>query len=273
MEVIGAGFGRTGTYSTKLALEELGYKCHHMEAVFTHGQAKQWQAISRGIDVEKNLLDVTDGFTACLDFPTCGYFEDYMRLYPDAKILLTCRDSPEAWVKSANQTIMKVAFDNKFSSGLFYHSLKWVPIFGQFIRIGNFIETNFNKCAVGNFVPKYPENRVQYYEDWYAHVRRTVPKEKLLEFNVKQGWEPLCKFLGKPVPNKPFPRGNNTDDFEKRIKMQKIINYSCLVLIYGGLGYLTYSGKIQCAFSKLKALAIQGIQNGPVQTWAAYSGF
>ena len=58
MEVIGAGFGRTGTYSTKLALEELGYKCHHMEAVFTHGQAKQWQAISRGIDVEVKLRKI-----------------------------------------------------------------------------------------------------------------------------------------------------------------------------------------------------------------------
>ena len=75
--------------------------------------------------------------------------------------------------------------------------------------MGNFLEANFNKCAVGNFVPKYPENRVQYYEDWYAHVKRTVPKEQLLEFNVKQGWEPLCKFLGKPVPNKPFPRFND----------------------------------------------------------------
>ena len=59
-----------------------------------------------------------------MDYPTCGYFEDFMRLYPNAKVLLTCRDSPEAWVNSANDTIMKVAYESWFAKGILYHTLK-----------------------------------------------------------------------------------------------------------------------------------------------------
>ena len=100
-----------------------------------------------------------------------------MKIYPNAKVILTVRDSPEAWVKSANDTVMKVAYENTFGTGILYHSLKWVPFgTGNSVRQLNMLEAIFNKCAVGNFVPKYPENREQYYEDWVAHVKRTVPR-------------------------------------------------------------------------------------------------
>ena len=140
-----------------------------------------------------------------------------MQISPNGKVLLSVRDSPEAWVKSANATIMTVAYENSFGHGILYHGLKWVPHFGNIVRLMNMLEANFNKCAVGNFVPKYPENRVQYYEDWVAHVKRTVPAEKLLEFNVKQGWEPLCTFLGKPIPPTPFPRLNDSGNYRNLI--------------------------------------------------------
>ena len=150
------------------------------------------------------------GYTACVDYPTCGYFEEFMKISPKGKVLLTIRDSPEAWVKSADATIMVEAYDNPFRKGILYLGLKWLPLFGNMVRLFNMLEDNFNKCAVGHFVPKYPENRVQYYEDWVAHVKRTVPAENLLVFNVKQGWDPLCAFLGKPVPDEPFPRVNDS---------------------------------------------------------------
>ena len=90
------------------------------------------------------------------------------------------------------------------------YTSRWFPVFGNMMFMFNALEGVFNKCAVGHFVPKYPENRVQYYEDWVAYVKRTVPEDKLLVFNVKEGWEPLCKFLGKPIPDQSFPRLNDT---------------------------------------------------------------
>ena len=86
----------------------------------------------------------------------------------------------------------------------------------------NALEGMFNKCAVGHFVPKYPENRVQYYEDWVAYVKRTVPEDRLLVFNVKEGWEPLCKFLDLPIPDQPFPRTNDTNFIKSLIQSGKL---------------------------------------------------
>jgi len=245
LEVIGAGFGRTGTLSLKAALDELGYNTHHMFVVMAHGQGKIWQDISAGKDVEENLEKALKGFTACVDYPTCGFFKELMQLSPKGKVLLSVRDSPEAWVKSANGTIMQEAYDHPWRQGILYHSMKWFPFIGNFLRAVNMLEINFNKCAVTNFVPKYPENRVQYYEDWIAHVKKTVPADNLLVFNVKQGWEPLCKFLGKPVPDKPFPRINDSAAFKRRQKIGRILFPVICITTYGSIGYAIYTGKLQ----------------------------
>jgi len=260
LEVIGAGFGRTGTASLMTALNQLGYTTHHMAEVFKLRQAKTWQQIHAGKDIDTNLKDVLSGFTACLDYPTCGYFEELMALNPNAKVLLSIRDTPEAWVKSANATVMACAYENPFRSGVLYHGLKWVPFFGNVVRLFNMLEDNFNKCAVGHFVPKYPENRVQYYEDWVAHVKRRVPSDRLLVFNVKQGWEPLCKYLAKPVPSTPFPRINSTDDFKKSQKIIKIILSILFVSIYGGLGYVTYTGRLQASFIQMGQMILERLR-------------
>ena len=111
---------------------------------------------------------------------------------------------------------MQAAYEFPWGHGILYNAMKWIPFIGNVLRVNNMLEDNFNKCAVTHFVPKYPENRVQYYKDWVDHVKRTVPPENLLVFNVKQGWEPLCKFLGKPIPDKPFPRCNDTGKFGSR---------------------------------------------------------
>ena len=165
------------------------------------------------------------GFTACVDYPTCGYFEELMALSPNAKVFLSVRDTPEAWQKSADPTILDVAYENAFSGGILYHGLKWLPKFGNVVRLYNMLEANYNKCAVGNILPKDPANRVQYYEEWVEHVKRTLPADRLLIFNVKQGWEPLCKYLGKPVPSTPFPRINDTGKLLFDTKGYAAINF------------------------------------------------
>lgn len=260
LEVIGAGFGRTGTFSLMTALDQLGYKTHHMAAVAELQQAKTWQKIHAGTDVEKNLIDMLSGFTACVDYPTCGYFEEFMAISPNAKVLLSVRDSPEAWVKSANQTIMSCAYENYFANGILYHGLKFLPFLGNIVRLWNMLEDNFNKCAVGNFVPKYPENRVQYYEDWVAHVKRTVPADRLLTFNVKEGWEPLCKYLGKPVPAHPFPRMNDADAFKRRMKIAYPVLMVVFVGMYGGLGYVSYTGKLRTCLTQMGQMILERVK-------------
>merc|ERR1712227_48161 len=129
MEVIGAGLGRTGTDSLRTALNILGYKTHHMYEVGRTGQAHLWQQIARGVNVQENLRRATVGygFNASVDFPTCGYFEELQSLNPRAKVILSVRDSAEAWERSASATIMQSAYNNPFRSGILYHALKWLP--------------------------------------------------------------------------------------------------------------------------------------------------
>lgn len=133
-----------------------------------------------------------------------------MDMNPNAKVILTLRDTPEAWVNSANQTIMPQAFEDPFRSGILYHGLKWVPLLGNMVRVFNMHEQNFNKCAVTMAYPKHPENRKKYYEDWAAYLKETISADRILIFNVKEGWKPLCDHLGKTIPSGPFPRANST---------------------------------------------------------------
>ena len=104
LKVIGAGFGRTGTLSTKVALEELGFgPCYHMVEVFEHpAHVPVWDAAARGETV--NWRELFKDYQATVDWPGCTFYKEFMELYPDAKVLLTVRD-PEKWYESAQSTI------------------------------------------------------------------------------------------------------------------------------------------------------------------------
>ena len=106
LKVIGAGFGRTGTTSLKAALERLGFdRCYHMFEFMEHPEhAKYWDAASKGKPVDWNAL--FEGYQSTLDWPGCSYYRDLMQRYPEAKVLLTVRDS-EKWYQSAQKTIFR----------------------------------------------------------------------------------------------------------------------------------------------------------------------
>ena len=193
MRIIGAGFGRTGTMSLKQALEQLGYRCYHMEEVLANirrGDLDLWSHVLEGRPPDWQRI--FEGYEATVDFPACIYYRQLMKAFPDAVVILTVRD-PERWWRSYS-ALMRVY--------RCMHLLAPIPAVGRLIRFGErFLNVAFDghtdkETCVGRFQ--------QHIEDVRAHV----PPGRLLVYSVKEGWGPICRFLGEPVPDRPFPHAN-----------------------------------------------------------------
>ena len=194
LKVIGSGLGRTGTMSTKLALQQILGPCHHMMEVFTHPESiPLWVEAGRG---NPDWDAIFRDYVAMVDHPGCAYFEQLMHHYPDAKVLHTVRD-PDKWFDSTQATIfnpdrpappegtpMRTFFDQLYA---------WYG--------GDMHDRGF----MTDFFRRHTER-----------VVASVPPERLLVFDVKDGWDPLCAFLGVPVPETPYPRENTTEQFQAR---------------------------------------------------------
>ena len=208
LEVIGAGFGRTGTASLQGALEELGLnRCYHMKEVFknpTH--AAIWRAAAEGKSVDWDAL--LEGYQATVDWPGCTFYQELMERYPDAKVLLNVRD-PEAWYKSMTNTVYKMT-QLGFPQSLIP---RLVPRIRGLSKMAHILiwQNTFDK----RFADK--AHAVKVFSDHIAEVKRVVPAEKLLVYEVKEGWAPLCAFLEVPVPDEPFPRLNDSAAFNQRL--------------------------------------------------------
>ncbi|MBO6689013.1 MAG: sulfotransferase family protein [Alphaproteobacteria bacterium] len=230
LKVIGAGFGRTGTLSMKAALEQLGYdKCHHMLEVFpSDAQLNMWHRISQGDTPDWDA--VFDGFQASVDFPSSGYWRELAEHYPDAKIILTTR-SFDSWYESANETIWPVSRDIP----------GWLTVVPKVRKIKQMTYgAIWDRLFGGRFENK--EAARQVFEQHEADVKATFPAERLLVFHPKEGWEPLCTFLGKPVPEGDFPNVNDRAEFKKRIaifKRLRLVPYG-LAAIAALIAYLVF---------------------------------
>jgi hypothetical protein len=212
IEVIGAGFGRTGTMSLKVALEELGFgPCYHMIELFGHPEhVPVWEAASRGQSVDWE--EIFGGYRATTDWPACSFYEELMERYPDAKVILTVRD-PERWYESTYNTIYGIR--RMASSPVFRLVGLFRPGMGLAARMNDRLiwEDTFG----GSLEDRGRAIRV--FERHNEEVEERVPPGKLLVYEVKEGWEPLCEFLGVEVPeNKPFPHLNDTVTFRRMIR-------------------------------------------------------
>ncbi len=218
LKVIGAGWGRTGTESLKKALELLGFnKCYHMFELIKDGSRLiYWQQLSRGEKPDYEKL--FEGYLAAVDGPSCIYYKEFMVQYPDAKVILTVRD-PEKWFESASKTILNkppaIIFKVLKVLGIFSKRLAYIP------KIFVWIEDVFFQKLLYGKLDK--ETVLSAYNKWNAEVIKNVPADKLLIYEVKDGWEPLCNFLNVPVPDLPFPKSNDSDSFQERIKLKNII--------------------------------------------------
>jgi hypothetical protein len=203
LSVIGAGFGRTGTLSLRIALERLGLgPCYHMLEVFQHPKhIRLWDRAADGkpVDWEKLL----GGYRSAVDWPVCAFYWELAMRYPEAKVILTVRE-PESWYRSAAETILRV-MTQPLPEG--------DAVLQAQLRMAR-------KLIVEQTLGGWYENRehaIAVYERHNAAVKRTIPPERLLVYEVAHGWEPLCRFLGLPVPEEPFPQVNTTEEFRQRI--------------------------------------------------------
>ena len=195
LQVIGAGFGRTGTMSLKLALDQLGFgPCYHMVEVFKNPAAPDyWAAAAAGAKMDWD--QVFDGYRATVDWPSTDYWQALLAHAPAAKVILTVRD-PQAWFRSTQATIFGPANDKM----IYDPSSKGQMIRAIFDRHFGGKRDNQAACIAG-------------YMAHNAAVRQGVPAAQLLEYDVAQGWAPLCAFLGVPMPDSGFPRVNSTEEF------------------------------------------------------------
>lgn len=196
LEVIGAGLGRNATFSTKFALEHLGFgPCHHMAEVFADArrQVPLWLEVVAG---KPDWDEVYRGFRSTTDYPGCSYWRELAGHYPDAKVVLTVRD-PDSWFESVSETIFSEAMQGGLRgtpAGAMMHG----AIFAHF-QGGDITDRAFMT-------------------DWYVRRNQAVvdalPPERLLVFHPRDGWEPLCAFLGVAVPPERFPRVNSRDELQ-----------------------------------------------------------
>jgi Sulfotransferase domain len=196
LKVIGAGFGRTGTLSLKVALEQLGFgPCYHMVEVFKNPDAPAWwvEAADGNADWDK----VFRGYNACVDWPAATFYAGLADIYPDAKVILTERE-PEAWFRSTQATIFPRATP-----------LDTAAPFDQMFR--KVIARLFD------YRMRDHDHVIDVFARHNAEVRRRIAPDRLLVYEVAQGWEPLCRFLGVAVPSTPMPKTNSTEEFGRHV--------------------------------------------------------
>lgn len=205
VKIIGAGFGRTGTMSLKVALEELGYgPCYHMVEVFENpAHIELWNAAAHGDFVDWKKLFA--GYKATVDWPAAAFYKELMEVYPEAKVLLTVRD-PEQWYESTKNTI--------------YSGPRQVstPIPAAISRPPQMIEQLvWEGTFGGNFEDR--QYAIELFKRHNKEVKEYVPSGRLLVYEVKEGWGPLCEFLRVKVPkDKPFPHLNDTESFLRMMR-------------------------------------------------------
>jgi hypothetical protein len=196
LKVIGSGLGRTGTKSMQTALNQLGFgPCHHMIEMFAHPETMPlWVTAANGA---QNWDQLFEGYQSMVDWPGVRYWRELVAYWPDAKVLHTTRD-PDAWFESTQATIFGPGNLERFSA----------PGPAQ----------AFFGSLFGDLLPHLNDRAfmLDYFHRHEAEVKATVPAERLLIYQVGSGWEPLCAFLGVPVPDEPYPSENSRTDFAQR---------------------------------------------------------
>ncbi|MDW4550922.1 sulfotransferase [Defluviimonas sp. D31] len=201
LKIIGAGFGRTGTYSLKLALERLGFEpCHHMaEVIGNPEQVALWTEVVNG---RPDFGAIFAEFGAAVDFPAAAYWREIHEAFPEAKVVLSARD-PERWYESFSQTILPVVTDR---SAWPDHAKPWFEMV-EAVVVGKALGGRTDRDGI---LAAYREN--------VEAVRRLEKEGRALSFAASEGWAPLCGYLGAEVPAEPYPRTNAREEFFSALK-------------------------------------------------------
>lgn len=213
LHVIGAGLPRSGTLSLKHALEELGYgRCHHMEECWNSTERQMlWQRVfEEGYADWDNLFA---GYGATVDAPACYVFDKLASYYPNAKVVLSTRDAQQ-WLKSLHAAMLNPDYYAQMAKSPIWQMMQ--PMMRYHMREIGIELPPGDLAAIG--VPP-DEMLLAEREAHHALVMEKIPRERLLVFDVREGWGPLCRFLDKPVPKTPFPRVNSSSDFQANFSL------------------------------------------------------
>lgn len=194
LEVIGTGYPRTGTASLKLALEELGFgPCHHMREIMMYpASAALWVEAAAEPD-KADWNKVLAGYRATTDAPSCSFWRELVDFFPNARVIHSVRD-PEEWFESTQTTVFGPQWVERTMS---------LPI-----------REFFEQAVYGEFGDRLHDRdfMLAQFARRTDEIMATVAEERLLVFEAREGWEPLCKFLGVPVPDTPYPKVNTREE-------------------------------------------------------------
>jgi hypothetical protein len=237
LKIIGAGFGRTGTMSTYTALQQLGLPCYHMHEVLGNPANKShldfWLGVARSAPGTGHDWEQVFGrYAAAVDNPACCVWRELAAAYPDAKVLLTVHPrGAEAWYESTIDTIYFTETKWQFKV------LEFCTPFGR--KFGEMShQLIWQRSHAGTMTDR--ARAIAHYHQHIADVRAAVPAERLLVFSAEQGWQPLCDFVGVPVPDTPFPNVNDRAEIKKAIAGMTRGAYAILAggaALLAGLGY------------------------------------
>jgi hypothetical protein len=199
LEILGAGFGRTGTLSLKAALAALGVApCYHMVEVAAHPEhARIWAAARHAGTVDWSTL--LAGYRAAVDWPAAAYWRELASTFPDARVILTIRTA-QHWYESFSATIVAL------TSGLApppQSGLRAIYDLTRELILDDIFGGRAHDAA----------HAISIYEAHNRAVVDTIPAARLLVHDPAAGWEPLCRFLGVPIPSAPFPHLNTRSEF------------------------------------------------------------
>jgi hypothetical protein len=197
LKIIGSGLGRTGTKSLQSALCMLGFgPCHHMVEVFANPQtAPLWVEAGKG---KPDWDAIFAGYQAMVDYPGAHYWRQLADYYPDAKVLHSVRD-PDEWFDSTQATIFSPDSPAHRTDG------PMVEFFASFT--GGYKNYMRDRAFMTEHFRKHTEE-----------VTRSIAPERLLVYQMGEGWDRLCAFLGVPAPDEPFPSQNSRAEFIARAK-------------------------------------------------------
>jgi hypothetical protein len=213
MKLIGAGLPRTGTLSQKVALEMLGLQpCYHMVNVLADlDKVQQWR---RALEGDGQWDEIFEDSQATVDWPGSYHYAELAERYPDAKVLLSVRDA-DAWERSMRETIW----------GMFWGDILICDLSNARVRVdeqwGAFVELMQDMWKRGGLIDNAADTTSESMrtamERYNQEVQDTIPSDRLLVWSVSDGWEPLCEFLDRPVPDTPFPHLNDSKVYIDRI--------------------------------------------------------
>lgn len=222
MDVLCIGLGRTGTHSLKLALERLDQgPCYHMFELIRHPERLSlWEAAANGDPVDWDEVFV--GYRSTTDWPGAYFWRELTAAYPAARVVLTIRD-PERWYDSAHKTLYHFGLPRHRLDGLLRRLENWRdPALGRQRCLTQKIiwEQTFGGCFTDR------QYAINMFNQHIANVQAEVPADRLLVYEVTRGWQPLCDFLGVPVPDQPFPKTNDLTEFQrnKKQRRQRLLN-------------------------------------------------